>query len=62
MAVTTMLAGRFCPPYMVDRFETRRFSEAQIEARSFSKSVAQHGLKSTAKTSRHKNWASFFVV
>ncbi|WP_125578592.1 hypothetical protein [Lapidilactobacillus mulanensis] len=21
MAVTTMLAGRFCPPYMVDRFE-----------------------------------------
>ncbi|MFD1464840.1 hypothetical protein ACFQ4L_01870 [Lapidilactobacillus mulanensis] len=21
VAVTTMLAGRFCPPYMVDRFE-----------------------------------------
>ncbi|WP_125578075.1 hypothetical protein [Lapidilactobacillus mulanensis] len=21
MAVTTMLVGRFCPPYMVDRFE-----------------------------------------
>ncbi|MFD1465297.1 hypothetical protein ACFQ4L_04225 [Lapidilactobacillus mulanensis] len=24
VAVTTMLAGRFCPPYMVDRFEILR--------------------------------------
>ncbi len=25
VAVTTMLVGRFCPPYMVDRFEILRF-------------------------------------